>query len=189
MDRFIPPELAIAPPYSSGKLPNLIRRKVPIDCNTSIQVWSPKANAILLPEEVNVLRSDRLRVEVICSRLVWLLGANCSEHEDYLVANEKLIHHWEDIVYFACKYGFRPHVIDLLFSPPIIRPLYTPLAKSPRTQFANAPTHWVMEPACWEIFFLELKPVEGGFKAEPRTKPLSVIVWTGEPITKLVTAS
>jgi hypothetical protein len=106
INRFIPEELAIAPGYPAGTPPHLTLREVSIDGNTSVQIWSPKSDAILLPEEVNLLRSDRLRVEVICSRLVWLLGANCSENDDYLGASDKLIYQWEDVTYFAGKYGF-----------------------------------------------------------------------------------
>ena len=186
INRFIPEELAIAPAYPAGYPPHLTLREVSIDGNTSVQIWSPKSDAILLPEEVNLLRSDRLRVEVICSRLVWLLGANCSENDDYLGANDKLIYQWEDVTYFAGKYGFNPNVIDILFCPSTIRPIYGSSVQRFGKCVPNTPIQWVMEPACWEIFFLEIKAVVGGFKAEPRSQLLSVIVWTGQPISKTV---
>ncbi|MEC4985479.1 MAG: hypothetical protein SAK42_15380, partial [Oscillatoria sp. PMC 1076.18] len=150
--------------------------EVNLDCNSNFQVWSPQTNSVLLPVEASLLQSDRLRVEVICSRLVWLFGATCSEHEDYLTAKQKLLYNWEDIVNFASKYNFRPNALDIVFSPQLIRPVYSHNTKQP--------THWVSEPPCWEIFFLQLKSVSGGIVAETRPKSLSIMIWTGQPIVK-----
>jgi len=176
LELFISHELALAPNYSSKKLPNLVLREIPLDCNTSFQVWSPKANAILLPEEVHLLKSDRLRIAVICTKLIWLLGATCSEHEDYFASNQKHFFDWDETLDFVCKYQFKYHAIDVIFSPQTFRPLYHSTWQQP--------SHWVMEPPCWEIFFLQLKPDRKGFRAEPRDRYLSVIVWTGQPIAK-----
>jgi hypothetical protein len=114
-----------------------------------------------------------LQIEVICIRSVWLLNANYLEYENYLLSDRKLIYNWEDVAYFAFKYGFKPNVIDVLFSTQTIRPLNLPSKKTA--------SQWVIEPACWEIFFLELIPERDGFSAIPRSPYLSVIVWTGQP--------
>lgn len=176
LDCFIPPDLAIAPAYDFDKLPNLVLREVPLDCNSSFQVWSPRANATLVSEEASLLKRDRLRLAVICTKLIWLLGATCSEEEDYLLSTQQHFDDWDEVVDFASKYGFCPDVIDVIFSPQTIRPLYDSLANQLR--------HWVIEPPCWEIFFLELKPDGNGCKAEPRSQRLSVLIWTGQPIVK-----
>ncbi|WP_036477688.1 hypothetical protein [Myxosarcina sp. GI1] len=175
---FIPNNLAIAPSYPKAELPNLLLRKVVLDRNCSFQIWSPKSNAILQAVEADLLISDRLRVEAICTRLVSLLGATCSEHEDHLLTNQKLIYYWEDLKYFTSKYGFKPSVIDVLFSTHTIRQLNAPSI--------NSATQWVVEPACWEIFFLELKAVANGYQLVPRPQYLSVIVWTGLPTVKYI---
>ena len=175
---FIPKNLAIAPSYPEADLPNLVLRNIILDRNCSFQVWSPKSNAILEDFEADLLVSDRLRVEAICTRLVSLLGATCSEHEDHLLTNQKLIYYWEDLKYFTTKYRFKPNVIDVLFSTHTIRQL--------NALSVNAATQWVVEPACWEIFFLELKVVENGYQLVPRPQYLSVIVWTGQPTVRYI---
>ena len=176
---FVPPKLAIAPKFPETELPNLLLREVILDRNSSFQVWSPKSNAILNPSEASLLKSDRFRVEAICTRLVSLLGATCSENEEYLLSNQKLIDNWEDVKYFASKYNFKPNAIDVLFSSQSIRPL--------ETSVINNSLQWVVEPACWEIFFLELQPASQGFQAVPRLQNyLSVIVWTGQPTIKFI---
>jgi hypothetical protein len=173
---FIPNELAIAPKYSRKKSPNLVLREIPLDYNTSFQVWSPKDNAILLAEEANLLKSDRLRLAVICTKLIWLLGATCLEHEDYFAGNQKQFFDWDEVIDFVGKYQFKYNAIDVIFSGQTFRPLYQ--------SFWQQPTHWIVEPPCWEIFFLQLNPDGEGFKAEVRDRYLSVIIWTGQPISK-----
>jgi hypothetical protein len=170
---FISEKLAIAPNYPEAELPNLLLREVTLDRNSSFEVWSPRSNAVLTSLEADLLRSDRLRIEAICTRLVSLLGATCSEYENHLLSNQKLIYNWEDVAYFAFKYGFKPNVMDVLFSTQTIRQLNLTSKKTA--------SQWVIEPACWEIFFLELTAERDGFIAVPRSQYLSVIVWTGHP--------
>ena len=172
---FIPSKLAIAP-ASETKFPNLLLRKVILDRNCSFEVWSPKSNAILSTCEADLLKSDCFRIEAICTRLVSLLGATCSEYEEHLLSNQKLIDNWEDVKYFASKYQFKPNAIDVLYSNQTIR-RFNPSS--------NNLIEWVLEPPCWEIFFLELNPVKEGFKIVSRPNNyLSVIIWTGRPTIK-----
>lgn len=176
---FIPKNLATAPFASEKRFPNLLLRKIILDRNSSFQVWSPNSGAILNATEANILKSDLFRIEAICTRLVSLLGATCSEYEEHLLTNQKLIDNWEDVKYFASKYSFKPNAIDVLFSPQTIRQLDT-------TSISNS-IKWVIEPACWEIFLLELKSVSQGFQVVSRPNNyLSVIVWTGKPIVKSI---
>lgn len=175
---FIAPDLAIAPRHNGAKLPNLVLRDVFLDCNTTFEVWSPRSDAILSKEEVNFLKHDRLRIEVICTRLVWLLGATCCDEEDYLMASHKLFSDWEEVRDYTTKYGFRPDIWDIMFSPQTIRPLY--LGRSQK------PSHWVIEPPCWEICPLKFHPSEEGFKTELRSPALSILVWGGQPKIKSI---
>ena len=176
--RFITENLALAPSCSKAEFPNLLLREVVVDSISSFQVWSPKSNAILKNTETELLKSDCIRIEAICTRLVSLFGATCSENEDHLLTNQKLLDRWEDVVYFASKYRFKPDFIDVLFTTQTIRPI--------NTSSINFYQQWVAEPACWEIYFLELKPVSNGFQVVPRHQYLSVIVWTGKPIIKFI---
>ena len=175
---FIPQKLAVAPSFPEEEFPNLLLREVILDHNSSFQVWSPKSDAILTTSEANLLKSDCFRVEAICTKLVSLLGATCSECEEHLSINQKLIDNWQDVQYFASKYSFKPNAIDVLYSPQTIRQFDT-------TSTSNNLMKWVIEPACWEIFLLELSPFSEGFQAVPRQECyLSIIVWTGQPIIK-----
>lgn len=176
LDLFITPDLADAPVYPEKNYPNLLLRNVPLDCNTTFQVWSPKANASLLPQEADLLKRDWLRLAVICTKLIWLLGATCCEEEDYLMAKQQKFDDWDEVVDFASRYNFRPNAIDILFSPQNIRPLYNSRTRQP--------SHWVVEPPCWEIYFLQLQSQGSYYQAEPRSQDLSVLVWTGKPIIK-----
>lgn len=175
---FIPAELRHAPRYPLGTPPNLTLRTVAVDACTSFEVWSPGAKALLLPEEADLLRSDRLRVEVICSKLVWLVGATCSEREDGSEDASKCIYDWEEVIDFASKYKFYSDIVDVVFCPQTIRPIYR--------LTSGTPTHWVIEPANWEIFLLALKPSKSGFKVESRAVPLRIHLWTGKPITRAI---
>lgn len=178
LNPFIPENLALAPSSSEAEFPNLLLREIMVDSNCSFQVWSPKSDAILKTYETELLKCDILRIEAICTRLVSLFGAACSEYEDHLLTNQKLIYHWEDVLLFTSKYGFKPDCIDVLFTTQTIRLI--------NTSSINFYKQWVAEPACWDISFLELKPVSNGFQIVPRHPYLSVIVWTGDPIIKFI---
>ncbi len=180
LEHFISPDLATAPKYSAKKVPNLVLRRVPLDCNSYFEVWSPRSGAILNREERNLLKQDRLRLEVICTKLTWLLGATCYENEDYLLEQGKKLSDWEQVKYYSCRYHFYPDVIDIIFSPQIVRPQYNNVIQKP--------THWIIEPPCWEICLLQLKPVNEGYIAEERSPELSIFVWTGQPIIKSIIA-
>ena len=176
---FVPEKLAVAPSFPDLEFPNLLLREVVLDRNSSFQVWSPKSDAILTTTEADLLKSDCSRVEAICTRLVSLLGATCSEFEEHLSFDRKPIDNWQDVKYFASKYNFRPNAIDVLYSPQTIRQL------DPAS--TNNAIEWVIEPACWEIFLLEVNSVPDGFQAIPRQDNyLSIIVWTGKPIIKCI---
>ncbi len=176
LEHFIPPKLATAPTYAFQKLPNLVLRRIPLDCNTYFEVWSPRSSATLNPDEVSLLKSDRLRLEVICTKLIWLLGATCYESQNYLLESGKQLTDWEEVGDYASRYHFCPDVIDIIYSPQIIRPQYN--------RVTQQPTHWIIEPPCWEICLLRLKPMENGWIAEERNPELSILVWTGKPIKK-----
>lgn len=177
---FVPKNLAVAPSVPKTEFPNLCLREVVLDRNSSFQVWSPKSDGILNNAEANLLRSDCFRVEAVCTRLVSLLGATCSECEEHLSVNQKVIDNWQDVKYFASKYGFKPNAIDVLFSPQTIR-------QFDKTSANDHSIKWVIEPACWEIFLLELNPVSQGYQVVPRhDNYLSIIVWTGKPTIKCI---
>lgn len=159
-----------------GQPPNLVLRTVFIDSRTSFEVWSPREKVVLLPQEAELLKRDILRVEVICSRLVWLMGATCSEQESSDRETSTLVYDWEEVRYFASKYNFRPDFFDVVFCPQTIRPIYRSGQQTPEC--------WSLEPANWEIFFLSLKPTPDGFIVKSRTVPLRVQLWTGKPIAK-----
>lgn len=176
---FVPEKLAVAPSFPEKEFPNLLLREVILDRNSSFQVWSPKSDAILNNSEANLLISDCFRVEAICTRLVSLLGATCSEYEEHLLTNQKVIDNWQDVKFFASKYSFKPNAIDVLFSPQNIRQFDS-------TSIKNS-IKWVIEPACWEIVLLELNSVSQGFQVVPRPNNyLSIIIWTGKPIIKSI---
>lgn len=58
-------------------LPSLVKRIIPLDADTFWVYWWCVPNRVLLPENVELMMSDRERVESILEQLLWLFGGYC----------------------------------------------------------------------------------------------------------------
>ncbi|MCL6435727.1 MAG: hypothetical protein K6T90_16245 [Leptolyngbyaceae cyanobacterium HOT.MB2.61] len=166
IDSFIPAELAVAP-NPLGLAPHLKLTTIPIDAYACFELWMPTTNTALLPEEAALLRGDRSRLEEICARLTWLLGAKligCKAE-----ACQSLIYDWCEVQRLLQQYGREFNVIGVTYLPQMI---YPDLAAS----------SWTLRPASWKVSLLNLKAVEIGVEVE--VLPVGVLVSCGENVTR-----
>jgi len=175
---FIPDILSKAPfDFLAAQLPNLRFRRHQIGSYQQFATWSLRVGAALLSKEAEVLRFDYQRVEAICARLVWLMGATYSDnsHDDPWYGLHT--HDWQRVMAYAQRCGFRPEVgaIDLVYAPELL---------SPVIDANQQQTGWRFTPTCWEVVFLHLQPGDGLVSSE--VLPLSVLISTGRPVTKLM---
>ncbi|MBL1175719.1 hypothetical protein [Pantanalinema sp. GBBB05] len=170
IDTFIADELAVAP-NPLGTLFNLKLATIPIDAYTCFELWVPPANGILLPEEAMLLRGDRLRLEDICARLVWLLGATLIADETLL--NAKPEYDWRILLKQMAQLKAQFDAIGVDYFPQTICPSY-----------ANdgIPNAWTIRPATWHVKFLALQPAASGYCAKPLALKLSLSL--GQLITR-----
>jgi hypothetical protein len=168
INSFIPNEIAVAP-NPLAITPNLKLTTIPIDASTYFELWIP-AKTVLLPEEAMLLMGDRSRLEQICARLTWLLGAKFVGTG--IQGSESLIYDWREIQRHIRKAGKAFNAIGVT---------YLPQAISPDTEDDIAPA-WTLRPASWSISPLNLKPGSGGFELE--ILPMSLAISLGESVTK-----
>jgi hypothetical protein len=158
MDSFIPSDLAIAPnPF--GLASNLKLKAIPIDAHNSFELWTPSEKHLgsgleispegggLLPEEAMLLKNDRPRLEDICRRLTWLLGATLSLAD--AVEPEVHTQDWVAIVERLWQANIRMDAIAIDHFPQAI--CLSEAAPSSQPE-------WIVKPALWHIRFLELQP-------------------------------
>lgn len=171
IDTFIADELAVAP-NPLGTLFNLKLATIPVDAFTCFELWVPPATGILLPEEAMLLKGDRLRLEDICARLVWLLGATLFEGETVL--NPQPEYDWKMILQRMLQRGAMFDAIAVDYFPQTICPRY-----------ANdgIPNAWTIRPATWQVRFLLLQPAASGYCAKPLATKL--LLSLGQSVTRL----
>ncbi|HEY9893242.1 MAG TPA: hypothetical protein V6D37_15830 [Candidatus Sericytochromatia bacterium] len=205
-DSFIPREIAIAPihplaaklelalpqPTSASfeeireiqqrqGIPGVVKRIIPIDADTFWEYWWCVPDRLLLAEDVELMKSDRFRVESILEKLVWLFGGHCFARDCSRQGDQIIIHDWQEVLEFARQHGFESYVLDIDYMPNAIKRYAQPsLTGKADTDI----TYIAFEPAHWHVEFLQLTATAGGFEL-PKTKTVcSCQIWTAKPYIK-----
>jgi hypothetical protein len=173
MESFIPLGLAVAP-NPLGLVSNLKLSTIPIDAYTGFELWTPtSADATLLPEEAMLLTSDRCRLQDICAKLVWLFGAAFVDQDTEFY--QPLFYDWQDIEILIQQCDRTFNAINVNHLPQILYP---------SVNSNNRLGGWTLCPASWRISFLELHPVEAGYRVNPWSRTLMITL--GQAMTTLV---
>uniref|UniRef100_A0A832H349 Uncharacterized protein n=1 Tax=Oscillatoriales cyanobacterium SpSt-402 TaxID=2282168 RepID=A0A832H349_9CYAN len=170
IDSFIPSDLAVAP-NPPGLASSLKLVTVPVDAYNFFEFWMPSEEASLIPEEAMLLKDDRLRLEEICGKLMWLLGADLLSGNK--ICTQEPLYDWQSFVRLIRQSGRHFDAITIQYSPQTIHPSNTE---------GDRPRAWTMTPSTWCISFLEFNPVERGYQVNPL--PLSLAITYGQPITR-----
>lgn len=160
------------------RLPGIVKRIIPIDNNTAWEYWWCVPGRLLLPEDVEVLQSDRPRVEVILSKLIWLWGAYCLGEQTSCSFSDEPTYDWQAVLAFVYQQNLKPDILDIDFLPMAINNLY---AQDART---TTPEYTAVEPAHWHIEFFSLQTVDGYAQLQEPKQLCSCQVWTRQPFLK-----
>ncbi|MCT7949447.1 hypothetical protein NG798_06590 [Ancylothrix sp. C2] len=158
------------------RIPGVVKRIIPFDHLVCWEYWWCVPGRFLLPEDVDLLNRDRLRVESILEKLVWLFGACCFHNGSSCDGDQELIFDWEKVLEFAAKQGFDSYLLDIDFFPTA--------SKLIQDEKKVSPNHIAVEPAHWHIEFFHLEPVQGGFEIVDPKPRCSCQVWTAKPFIK-----
>lgn len=183
MSEFIQVELTKAPRIEEIT-PNLTLETVPINKVESFELWSPKwtpKGAGLKPQEVELLKNDRLRVTRILSRLVWLMGAICIAEDDWSTGERQPLYDWNAVVEFVKREArcVNPIVTRVMFSTHAFLPIYD---KDHKQRGLRPPQAWENSPPHWSVVFDDLVPDGEGFLLKQAENFVSVEIWTGKPV-------
>lgn len=163
------------------RISGLHKRISPLDYAKVWEYWWCIPGRMLLPEDMEVLRSDRPRVETILEQLVWLLGGHCLGINSHFDGRNQPLYDWQEVLQFVTQSGLTADVIDIDFFPTSLQINNKPIANIPQEEIS----HYVaIEPAHLHLEFFSLQPIDGGFKLQ-EPKPLcSCQIWTGKPLLK-----
>lgn len=167
---FLSLDLAVAPNPPS-LIANLKLVTIPIDAYTCFELWIPSGQSRLMPEEALLLKDDYLRLEEICGKLVWLLGANLVNGST--LCNQEPIYDWPSLVRLLRQAGKRFDTVMIDYAPAKVCPVTVENGKL---------QGWAMNPATWNISFLEFTAIEQSYQVN--TLPLSVTMRCGQPATR-----
>jgi hypothetical protein len=163
------------------RIPGVVKRIIPLDADTFWEYWWCVPCRILLPEDLELIRSDRDRVESILEKLIWLFGGFCFEKDSQRDGEQKIIHDWSKILEFADQHGFESSLLDIDFLPTAIKH-YNPSVNL--SENSTDSTHIAVEPAHWHIEFFQIIPTKGGFEIQEPKPVCSCQIWTGKPFIK-----
>lgn len=172
------------------RIPGLVKRLIPLNPLTAWEYWWCVPGRILLPEDMELLNSDRNRVEEILSQLVWLLGGHCFSDRTPMDGDSSPLDDWQQVLAFVQATGVKPDLLDIDFFPTAIepRPLFPSCNMSDEIREDNE--NWencvAIEPGHWHIEFFQLEPIEGGFAIVQPKQLCSCQIWTGKPFIKNV---
>ncbi|MBW4471610.1 MAG: hypothetical protein KME45_14560 [Stenomitos rutilans HA7619-LM2] len=168
LDSFIPVALAVAP-NPLGLPSHLKLTTVPIDAHTCFELWTPKTDDILLPEEAMLLRGDCSRLEEICAKLTSLLGARLMSNGARMQPTTDC---WQEIRRVLYESGADFDAIAVTYLPQMIYPTAT------REGGVSA---WTLQQAGWSVSFLALQPTKEGFRST--VLPIKAVIMSGQSIT------
>jgi len=164
------------------RIPGIVKRIIPIDNNTNWEYWWCVPGRIILPEDLQVLQSDRPRVEAIISKLIWLWGGHCfGEQSTHNLADSEPVYNWQKVLDFAHKQNLTPEILDIDFLPGAVNQLYS---QESNATSRSTPDYVGVEPAHWHIEFFQLQPVEGGYELKEPKQLCSCQIWTSKPFLK-----
>lgn len=164
------------------RIPGIVKRIIPIDNNTNWEYWWCVPGRLILPEDLQVLQSDRPRVEAILSRMIWLWGGHCfGEQSTRSLANSEPIYNWQKVLEFVHQQNLTPAILDIDFLPAAVNRLYS---QSDAIASRSTPDYVGVEPAHWHIEFFQLRPVEGGYELDEPKQLCSCQIWTNKPFLK-----
>lgn len=166
-------------------IPGLVKRLIPLNPLTFWEYWWCVPGRILLPEDVEVLKRDRPRLETILSKLVWLLGGHCFGDSTPLSGDSAPVYDWQQVLAFVEASGLRADLLDIDFLPTAIepRPLF-PSDNGRSQSIEDVESCVAIEPGHWHIEFFQVQPIEGGVEIVYPKKLCSCQIWTGRPFIK-----
>ncbi|WP_249071680.1 hypothetical protein [Argonema antarcticum] len=165
------------------RIPGILKRLIPLNPLMSWEYWWCVPGRILLPEDVEVLQSDRPRLEAILGKLVWLLGGHCFGENTRWDGDSSPVYDWQQVLAFVEACGIKADLLDIDFLPTAIEP--TPnLSRNNRKSTEKPQEYVAVEPAHWHIEFFQIQPIEGGFELALPKKLCSCQIWTGRPFIK-----
>lgn len=168
LDSFIPIELAVAP-NPLGLAPHLKLTAIPVDAYNCFELWVPTSNQGLLPEEAMLLMGDCSRIEDICARLIWLLGAQL----EWQSGSTQTAQNWSTVKQQLGERGLKADALSVD---------YLPQTLSPLCDLNGLEIGWSLQPARWQLTFLALQPDANSYGTE--VLPVTATIAAGQTITR-----
>jgi hypothetical protein len=163
------------------RIPGIIKRIIPLDAETSWEYWWCIPDRLLLPEDIELMKSDRPRVETILEKLVWLFGGHCFGQDSHRQGDQLAVHDWQEVLEFARQQGFESYLLDIDYLP-------TAIVRDNRhvhpTEATTDTSYIAVEPAHWHVEFFQVAIAEGGFKLQEPKTVCSCQIWTSKPFIK-----
>lgn len=153
-----------------NQIPGIEKKLIPLGCMESFEVWLPKVDrAILLDEDIKLLKNDCARIEKICDRLFSLLDCICFDSYQWRENVDELekITSWEIAQKKLLECGFEYQAIAIDYEPSQISPRSNNFLES------NSDVEsWDAIPEKWIVTLYNFEQSEFGFGYKLNSAPI-----------------
>ena len=158
-------------------IPGIKKSTFSLDTETSFEVWTILPNRVLLPEDLDFLKQDKLRVESIAKQLVEIGDSWLNSQ----IFDKKIkIQNWEDILKILDKYDYNYELIDIVELP------YKVSKTNLQNEFSEKAKYWSVSPPSWNISLKRTRSFNGCYIVDDYNSSynFSIEVWIGIPFLK-----
>lgn len=135
------------------EVPGIEKVKILVDARTSFEIWNLMPSRVLLPQDVEILRSDRARVEAIIKTIVGVFDCWLSSE----ILEQKLqVHSWEEVLELLENYKYEFDFINISYTHPRVQ-------RETRTVGQDGVEYWAIYPPCLTIKLIKTRGLNGGY--------------------------
>ncbi|MBD1899074.1 hypothetical protein NDI44_07705 [Trichocoleus sp. DQ-A3] len=147
------------------------------ETETSFEVWTILPNRVLLPEDLEFLKQDKHRVELIAKQLV---GIGNSWLNSRIFDKKIKVQSWEDILSILDKYEYAYDLIDIIEVP------YKISKTNLQNESSEKAKYWSISPPSWNISLKKTRSFNGCYIVDDYNSSynFSIEVWIGIPFLK-----
>ncbi len=142
------------------------------ETETSFEVWTILPNRVLLPEDLEFLKQDKHRVELIAKQLVEIGNSWLNSR----IFDKKIkVQSWEDILSILDKYEYAYDLIDIVEVP------YKISKTNLQNEASEKAKYWSISPPSWKISLRKTRSFNGCYIVDDYNSSynFSIEVWIG----------
>jgi len=155
-------------------IPGIKKSRITIDSKNLLEIWEPIPDRVLLTEDLEFLKADNQRIEVVVEKLTWLGDSWLSSE---ILEKKIKIGTWREVLNVLYEYNYLFDFITIAYHFPKI------VLETHSNEFNEPAEYWSIYPSCWNICLIKTRTFNGGYVGDDYNTPykFNIEVWAGLP--------